>query len=97
MLQSVSRELFYEGGGRSYKRFNENNEALVKQSMNDFLLIVKTRLVNLRKIRSVLTNLRDYSNHFSDFTAGEKVMVMSRSNQVHEGIFQFDSIINSGY
>ena len=97
LLKSVSQELFHEGGGRIYTRFNENNEVLVKQTVSEFISIIKTRLVNLRKIRSEVANLRDYSNHFSDFTAGEKVMVMSRSNQIYNGIFQFDSVINNNY
>lgn len=97
VLKAVSRELFHESGGRIYKRFMYNGEMLIKQDLKEFQAVISKRLDNFRYDTRQEPDRIDYNSIFSTFTEGERVMVASRSNIMYDGIFQFDSVINSDY
>ena len=97
LLNAVSREFHHEGGGRIYKRLSSNGDILVKQSLDEFKVIILKRLENLRYDASQFSERIDYNSIQSSFSDGERVMVSSRSSIMYEGIFQFDSVINSNY
>ena len=98
MLRSVARELYYESGGRIYKRMNNNSDVLVKQNMEQFIKIVKKRLDNIR-YDDILsgTSKEDYDHYFCNLKEGDRVLVQSRSSLLYDGVFQFNSVINRHY
>ena len=98
LLRSVSRELYYESGGRVYKRLRNNSDVLVKQSIQQFEKIIKKRFDNIRYDDPIVgTSVNDYDHFFDDLEEGHKVMVNSRSTLIYGGVFQFNSIINRHY
>ena len=97
LLEAVSRELYHEGGGRIYKRFSSNGEILIKQNLDEFKAIINKRLINHRHDTRQEAARIDFNLILSSFTEGERVMVSSRSTVMYEGIFKFDSVINTDY
>ena len=97
LLKAVTRELYHEGGGRIYKRFSPNTEILIKQGLLEFQAAISKRLDNFRYDTRQEPDRMDYNRILSSFSEGERVMVGSRSNVMYDGIFQFDSVINSDY
>ena len=97
LIKSVCRELYHEGGGRIYTRHPSIADILIKQDYSQFQTIVRKRFDNFRYDLRQEEDLFDYNLIESQFSEGEKVMVSSRSNIMYDGIFQFDSVINSEY
>ena len=98
MLISVSREIFYESGGRIYKRMGNNSEVLVRQTIEQFIKIVKKWLDNIRYDDPIDgTSEHDYHHYFDTLVGGTRVFVHSRSSLVYDGIFQFNSIVDRNY
>ena len=97
LLDAVSRELYHEGGGRIYKRFSSNGEILIKQNLDEFKVIINKRLINHRHDTLQEAARIDFNSILSSFSEGERVMVSSRSTVMYEGVFKFDSVINTNY
>ena len=99
LLNSVTRELYCECGGRVYRRMRNSGDILVRQTLQEFEKIVQKRFDNLRYDTSANDGESEgnFEYVFSNFSQGEQVLVESRSSLTYPGSFEFNSIINSRY
>ena len=97
LLRFICLEFMYQGMGRIYKRHHTHNHLLVKLNYEEFETIVLKRLTNLRYNTSGQRDTEPFHHTFSTFTEGETVNVESRGNQMFEGTYQYDSVINNNF
>ena len=94
ILSSVAFELYLNGNERVYKKVLGSPNELQKLTQDEFELIIKKRLQNLRYLPRD-NDAEDFFHAFSPFTKGETVMADSRGSLRYEAVYVYDSVINN--
>ena len=97
LLRFICLEFILQGMSWIYKRQESNLNHLVKLNDNEIGTVVLKRLKNLCYNTSNSSSSQPYLHTFSPFSEGKLVTVESCANQLFNGSYQFDSVINNNW